>query len=213
MITVTLFGLFHCAINLMFILILLISSLTPRPSSAPCPRAFRLITAPSSSTLLPFPCCPAKVSCCKCHAPILPHKWQSRTDASHPQQYSAHHAHSCLYAPCLLDGGSSYHHLCAQPSPIHPFQVLHNKIPDYSHLQVFRSLCYPNLSATTSDKLSPRSATCVFLSYPSAHKGYRCMDLSTRHVHVSRHVVFDETVFPFAAVQQPHRLFIFCCRI
>jgi hypothetical protein len=77
----------------MFIFLLLISSLTPKPSSAPYPSAFRLITAPSSSTLLPLPCCPAKVSCCKCHAPILPHKWQSRTDASHPQQYSASHAH------------------------------------------------------------------------------------------------------------------------
>jgi len=178
MITVTLSRLFLCAINLMFILILLISSLTPRPSLAPCPSAFRLITAPSSSTLLPFPCCPAKVSCCKCRAPILPHKWQSRTDASHPQQYSAHHAYSCLYAPRLLGGGSSYCHLCAPPSPLlhrkfHSFQVLHNKVPVYSHLRAVGCLCYPNVSATTSHKLSPRSAACVWASHRKKAKLWR----------------------------------------
>jgi hypothetical protein len=79
-----------------------------------------------------------------------------------------------------------------------PFQLLHNKIPDYSLLRVFGCLCYPNLSATASHKLAPRSAACVFLGYPTSHKGYRCFDLSTRRIIISCHVVFDETCFPFA---------------
>jgi hypothetical protein len=48
-------------------------------------------------------------------------------------------------------------------------------------------------------KLSPCSTPCVFLGYLSSHKGYRCLDMATRRVIVSHHVVFDESVFPFSA--------------
>jgi hypothetical protein len=30
------------------------------------------------------------------------------------------------------------------------------------------------------------------------HKGYKCLDIFTRRIYISRDVVFDETVFPFA---------------
>ena len=49
----------------------------------------------------------------------------------------------------------------------------------------------------------PRSTKCVFLGYPSRHKGYRCLDLSTRHIIISRHVVFDEQTFPYAPTTPP----------
>jgi len=42
-----------------------------------------------------------------------------------------------------------------------PYYLLHRKMPDYSILRVFGCLCYPNLSATTRHKLSPRSAACL----------------------------------------------------
>jgi hypothetical protein len=80
-----------------------------------------------------------------------------------------------------------------------PYHLLFLKMPDYSLLRVFGCMCYPNLSATTPHKLSPRSAACVFLGYPPSQKGYWCLDLSTRKIIISRHVVFDETHFPFAA--------------
>lgn len=38
---------------------------------------------------------------------------------------------------------------------------------------------------------------CVLLGYPADHRSYRCLDLATRHVITSRHVVFDEDQFPF----------------
>jgi hypothetical protein len=79
-----------------------------------------------------------------------------------------------------------------------PYTRLYNTPPSYEHLRVFGCLCYPNLQATSPHKLAPRSAACVFLGYPSAHKGYRCLDLSTRRIIISRHVVFDELSFPFA---------------
>jgi hypothetical protein len=90
-----------------------------------------------------------------------------------------------------------------------PYHLLYRKMPDYSLLRVFGCLCYPNLSATTPHKLSPRSAACVFLGYPPSQKGYRCLDLSTRKIIISRHVVFDETHFPFAASKPRPDLFDF----
>jgi len=84
-----------------------------------------------------------------------------------------------------------------------PHHLLYHKMPDFSSLRVFGCLCYPNLSATTPHKFAPRSSACVFIGYPSSQRGYRCLDLSTHKVIVSRHVVFDESYFPFAAAK-PH---------
>lgn len=79
-----------------------------------------------------------------------------------------------------------------------PFTKLFQKNPSYSHLCVFRCLCYPFIP--TSHKLEPRSTPCVFLGYPSQHRGFRCLDLHTRKIIISRHVTFDETSFPFQSM-------------
>jgi hypothetical protein len=44
---------------------------------------------------------------------------------------------------------------------------------------------------------------CVFLGYSSEHKGYKCFHVPTNHLFISQDVVFDETVFPFAALPSP----------
>jgi len=75
--------------------------------------------------------------------------------------------------------------------------------PDLSHLRVFGYKCYPNLSATAPNKLAPRSTVCVFLGYPTEHNGYRCLDLATNRIIISRHVMFDESVFLFAEISTP----------
>ena len=79
-----------------------------------------------------------------------------------------------------------------------PHAALLGTAPTYDHLRVFGCKCYPNLFATAPHKLSPRSALCVFLGYSAHHKGYRYLDLSTNRVIISRHVVFDESSFPYA---------------
>lgn len=82
-----------------------------------------------------------------------------------------------------------------------PYTTLYQKQPSYHHLKTFGCLCFPNLNHSFLHKLAPRSTPCVFLGYPSSHKGYRCLDLKTRKVIISRHVVFDESIFPMAQTQ------------
>jgi hypothetical protein len=71
-----------------------------------------------------------------------------------------------------------------------PHLALFGSAPSYKHLRVFGCTCYPNTTATAPHKLSPHSTWCVFLSYSTDHKGYRCLYLLTNHLIVSRHVVF-----------------------
>ena len=84
-----------------------------------------------------------------------------------------------------------------------PHLALFGTPPAYDHLRVFGCKCYPNLSATASHKLTPRSTLCVFLGYSAHHKGYRCLDMSSNQIIISRHVIFDETSFPFAERDDP----------
>jgi hypothetical protein len=77
-----------------------------------------------------------------------------------------------------------------------PHLALFGSTPSYEHLRVFGCTCYPNTTATTAHKLSPRSTRCVFLDYSADYKGYRCLDLSINRLIVFRHVVFDEDNFP-----------------
>lgn len=78
-----------------------------------------------------------------------------------------------------------------------PVERLLGETPDYNSLRVFGYACWPNLRPYTI-KLSFRSIRCVFLGYSSMHKGFKCLDPSTGRVYISRDVVFDENIFPFA---------------
>jgi hypothetical protein len=34
------------------------------------------------------------------------------------------------------------------------------------------------------------------------HKGYKCLDISTGRVYISRDVIFDEEIFPFSELHE-----------
>ncbi|KAE8668247.1 Aldehyde dehydrogenase [Hibiscus syriacus] len=76
------------------------------------------------------------------------------------------------------------------------FEVLYQKAPDYSGIRVFGCACFPFLRPFNQHKLDFRSRQCVFLGPNTSHHGYKCLDSDGR-VFVSRHVRFDEQVFPF----------------
>lgn len=85
-----------------------------------------------------------------------------------------------------------------------PLKMLYQKYPSYSHLRVFGCLCYPIIPSTTIHKLQPRSTPCVFLGYPSNHRGYKCLELSSNKIIICRHVLFGETTFPYAKIHTPN---------
>ncbi|PKU76601.1 Retrovirus-related Pol polyprotein from transposon TNT 1-94 [Dendrobium catenatum] len=78
-----------------------------------------------------------------------------------------------------------------------PYEILYQEPPDYTHLKVFGSLCYPWLKPYSNHKFSPLSHPCVFIGYAPLQKGYRCLDPKNNKVFTSRHVVFNEQIFPF----------------
>lgn len=79
-----------------------------------------------------------------------------------------------------------------------PFQVLFNTLPDFSFFKVFGCQCFPWLKPYTTHKLQPKSVSCVFLGNHPTVKGYRCLDPLNGKIYLSRHVIFNETCFPYA---------------
>jgi histone deacetylase 1/2 len=88
------------------------------------------------------------------------------------------------------------------PSRIQNFDIplnrLYHEKPDYHSLRIFGCSCWPNLRPYNSRKLEFRSKECVFLGYSNLNKGFKCLDISTGRIYISRDVVFDESVFPFS---------------
>jgi len=77
-----------------------------------------------------------------------------------------------------------------------PYFLLHKTEPLYKDLRVFGCACYSLLRPYHEHKLVFRSKKCLFLGYSNCQKGYRCLDLTTKRVYISRHVIFDEQSFP-----------------
>jgi hypothetical protein len=78
-----------------------------------------------------------------------------------------------------------------------PYEKLFKCAPDYHFLHTFGCACWPNLRPYNSNKLQPRSTQCLFLGYSPLHKGYKCLQLSTNKLYISRDVIFNENIFPF----------------
>lgn len=79
-----------------------------------------------------------------------------------------------------------------------PYEVLFLRTPDYSGIRILGCRCFPCLRDYRKHKFDVKSFPCVFIGYNPLHKGYRCLNPQTKRVYISRHVIFDESVFPFA---------------
>jgi histone deacetylase 1/2 len=64
-------------------------------------------------------------------------------------------------------------------------------------LRVFGCACWPNSRPYNKYKIDFRSKTCIFLGYSLSHQGYKCLDLASGKLYISRHVIFDESLFPY----------------
>ena len=84
-----------------------------------------------------------------------------------------------------------------------PYEVLYHKTPNYSLLRTFGCACFPNIRHYNSHKLAFHSTQCTFLGYSMNHKGYKCLDKSSR-IYIPRDVIFYENTFPFTAQPTVH---------
>ena len=83
-----------------------------------------------------------------------------------------------------------------------PWRYFFRTKPDCSFLKVFGCQCFSYLRPYNSHKMQFCSIPCAFVIYSHKHKGYNCLDLSGR-IYISRHVTFDENMFPFASTIVP----------
>jgi hypothetical protein len=65
-------------------------------------------------------------------------------------------------------------------------------------MRTFGCACWSHLRPYNSHKLQFRSKQCVFLGYSVLHKGFKCLDVASGCIYVSRDVIFDETIYPFS---------------
>ncbi|PRQ54449.1 hypothetical protein RchiOBHm_Chr1g0313681 [Rosa chinensis] len=78
-----------------------------------------------------------------------------------------------------------------------PYIELFGSAPDLKFLRIFGTACYPYLRPYSQDKLDPRTVQCVFLGYDLGYKGVFCYNIEKNKLWMSRHVVHDETIFPY----------------
>ena len=72
-------------------------------------------------------------------------------------------------------------------------------IPDYQSLKSFGCLFYKSTSLKGGTNFDSQDKACVFLGYPIGYKGYQVLDLQINCIFISRHAIFHENIFLFAA--------------
>jgi len=77
-----------------------------------------------------------------------------------------------------------------------PYYVLHDKLPDISHLRLFGCLAFTSTNTSHRKKLDSRARKCIFLRYKRGVKCFLLCDLHNRELFLSRHVHFYENIFP-----------------
>jgi hypothetical protein len=72
-----------------------------------------------------------------------------------------------------------------------PFEAWHEKKSAVHHLRTFECIVYVRNTMPHLKKLKDRGRKMIFVGYESDSKTYRAYDPITKHVHVTRDIVFD----------------------
>ena len=87
-------------------------------------------------------------------------------------------------------------HNCAPtstlPGSITPFEALHGKKPDLSHLRVWGCQCFVAIPGELRDKAGPQCFEVIFVGYAEHRIGWRVRDLQGKY-HFSQDIIFNES--------------------
>jgi hypothetical protein len=73
-----------------------------------------------------------------------------------------------------------------------PYELWTGKRSAVSHLRVFGCMAHVKVTQPSLKKLDDRSIPMIFVGYEPGFAAYRCYNLVTKRVHISRDVIFDE---------------------
>ena len=73
-----------------------------------------------------------------------------------------------------------------------PYELWNGRTPSVQHLRTFGCIAHTKVNTPHQKKFNDRSCRMVFVGYEPGSKAYQVYDPSTRRVHISRDVVFDE---------------------
>ncbi|KAM1797964.1 hypothetical protein ACFX12_032087 [Malus domestica] len=77
-----------------------------------------------------------------------------------------------------------------------PYFLLYNKVLEVQSLRIFGTAVFPWIKPYNSHKLQYKSKICIFLGYSMGYKGVICYDPQSKKCIISRHVIFEESIFP-----------------
>lgn len=80
---------------------------------------------------------------------------------------------------------------------VSPYKLLYAKPYDLSKTRIFGCQCFPCLRPYTKNKLKAYFVACTFLRYGTKQRGFICYDMTHDKFYRSRHVIFNESTFPF----------------
>jgi transposase InsO family protein len=75
-----------------------------------------------------------------------------------------------------------------------PDEKFYSKKPRVDHLRIFGSICYLHIPKEKRYKLDSKSIQCFFLGYDKNSKVYRVFEPTSKKIHLSRDIVFDENL-------------------
>ena len=73
-----------------------------------------------------------------------------------------------------------------------PFEAYFRHKPDVSNLRVFGSTAWARIPLDKKRDLQPQSIECMFIGYPNESKGFKLLDIKTKHMMIEISVNFDE---------------------
>ena len=97
-----------------------------------------------------------------------------------------------LWGEALMYAIYTFNRTLPQNKTVTPYQVWHNKKPSVAHFREFGVKAYALIPDADRQKLDAKSKEYIMVGYAETQKAYRLCDKTTRKIHISRDVVFEE---------------------